>query len=134
MRPLLETWILPCLISVPFVVPVLMVGCAALGNKLGSPTSGGDQTVGYRSDTKLTTSASAEDSSHAGGIVGRVGGNGDSVALWLAVAALGTVAIGAYPIQRKARLLWNSWRSPRGVSRQGKGREACIKISEWEGS
>lgn len=38
--------------------------------------------------------------------VGNVGGGGDSVALWLAIGALGAVPL-AYPIQRRLRLRRN---------------------------
>jgi hypothetical protein len=38
--------------------------------------------------------------------VGNVGGGGDSVALWLAIGALGTIPF-AYPIQRRLRLRKN---------------------------
>lgn len=102
----------------------------AAGNDVASPSSGGDQTVGYKSDTEVTTSAEA-DEGPAGGIVGKIGGDGDSVALWIAIAVLGLVAVSAYPAQRGLRLAWSSWRGQSGP-RKGKGKDVCIKFSEWD--
>lgn len=61
-------------------------------------------------------------------------GTGDSVALWGSIAGLTVVALSAYPAQRKARLVWNSWRGRSGKpeTRSGKGKEVCLKFSEWE--
>ncbi len=67
----------------------------------------------------------------AGGVVGTVGGNGDSIALWIALAILGVVALSAYPAQRKLRLIWGS---RNGAQRKGKGSEMCIKFSDWDSS
>jgi hypothetical protein len=62
---------------------------------------------------------------------GDVGGDGDSVALWIAIAGLTSIALVAYPAQRAARLAWNSWQG-KTRSRSGKGSDLCIKHSEWD--
>lgn len=67
------------------------------------------------------------------GSTGDIGGDGDSVALWIAILGLTAVALVAYPAQRKVRLAWNSWRNgSSGKTRSRKGKDLCIKSSEWE--
>jgi hypothetical protein len=105
------------LVPVIIVLGLLLGGCAAFkaAFKVASPTAGGDQMIGLK------------------------GGDGDSVASWIAIMGLTSVALISYPAQRKARLAWNSWRgrsgssgSPGPPTRSRKGREVCIKSSEWE--
>lgn len=67
-----------------------------------------------------------------GGIAGKIGGDGDSIALWGAIAGLTLISLVAYPAQRGLRLAWNSWRGVNGTSRKGKGKEVCIKFAEWD--
>lgn len=94
-----------------------------------SPSGGGDQLIGYKSEMGANNSAEGE---VAGGVVGKIGGDGDSVSLWIAIVVLGVVAISAYPAQRAARLGWKSWRGSPEKPRTGKGKEVCIKILEWD--
>jgi hypothetical protein len=63
-------------------------GCLATGR-----TASPETTLGIRKGDTTTT-------------LGNVGGEGDSIALWLAIAALATVPL-AYPIQRRLRLRKN---------------------------
>lgn len=112
-------WLVPCF---------LLLGGCALGGKTLSPDLDTGLMVGYKSSVEVPIESSVEQSGpgNAGGVAGKIGGDGDSVALWLAILALG-----AYPIQRTARLAWNSWRGRSGP-RSGKGRDVCVKLSEWD--
>lgn len=111
-------WLLGCLL--------LLSGCA-LGGKVASPD------VDVASPKTTVDQDVVTDEGPAGGVVGQVGGGGDSVALWLAIAALAVVALSAYPVQRYGRLAWNSWRGKSGLqTRSRKGREMCVKFSEWD--
>lgn len=111
---------------------MLLGGCAVLKDSfpLASPSAGGDQTVGFKYETGSNNDVVAEEGP-AGGAVGKIGGDGDSVALWIAIAVLGLVAVSAYPAQRGLRLAWNSWRGRSGP-RNGKGRETVIRFAEWD--
>ena len=85
-RPRLRPWFTMILITVS-------TGCAALRAK-------SELTVGQRKESTTTVAPSA----------GRdlvVGGGQDSIALWLAIGALGLGTVAAYPLQRKIRL----WRA-----------------------
>jgi hypothetical protein len=111
---------------------LLLGGCVTSAKvPVLSPSSGGDQTVGYNRKTDVDTSARSEEGP-AGGIVGKIGGGSDSIALWLAIASLGLMPF-VYPASRKVRFLWNGWRG-RSSSKKGKGSEVCIKLSEWDSS
>lgn len=127
---------LPWLLS----VFLLLGGCAILPKTpVASPSAGGDQIVGVKSEKELTVSndggaeAEGQGDASTGGGVGKIGGDGDSVALWIAIIVLGVVALAAYPAQRSLRLAWNSWRGE-SSRRSGKGKDLCIKLSEWDSS
>lgn len=100
------------LLSLAFSITILMVcigtvGCLA-GNRIASPET--------NTRIKLDTRVEAQGAGRVetGGVVGRIGGGGDSIALWIAIAAL---AIGPiqYPIQRTIRV----WRE------NGKSKPKC---------
>lgn len=77
-----------------FLLPVLLIlssyGCIGTG-RTASPDL--ETTLGVRKGDTSTT-------------LGNVGGDGDSIALWLAITALATVPL-AYPLQRRLRLRKN---------------------------
>lgn len=105
------------LLSLAFSITILMacfgiVGCLA-GNKVLSPDT--------RTNVTLDTTVKdvEAESVATGGIVGKIGGNGDSVALWLAIVALAVGPI-LYPIQRTIRV----WRE-NGKKRKCKKCEKC---------
>ncbi len=94
-----RSWLLvPCLL--------LLTGCA-LGGKNLSPNLDTDLNLGYNRNVE-------GGEGDTGGIAGKIGGDGDSVALWLAIGGLTILAFAAYPAQRTARLAWNSWRGQSG--------------------
>lgn len=122
------------------VLLLLLGGCALLPKTdvpVASPSAGGDQTVGVKVEEEVTLAnegdsvAEGQGDASTGGGVGKIGGDGDSVALWMAIVILGVIALSAYPAQRYVRLAWNSWRGRSGP-RKGKGWEVCVKFSEWE--
>lgn len=116
---------------------LLLGGCAAPGGKVASPDLDADVTVGVKSEKEVAVSndgdsvAEGQGDASTGGGVGKIGGDGDSVALWIAIVVLGMVALAAYPAQRSLRLAWNSWRGE-SSRRSGKGKDLCIKLSEWD--
>ncbi len=106
--------------------------------KLASPDSVGDMTVGVKSEKEVTLAsgdaeAEGQGDASTGGGVGKIGGDGDSIALWLAIASLALLPL-AYPTTRGLRLAWGRWRgkSPTTETRSKKGKEVCLKFSEWE--
>jgi hypothetical protein len=124
-----------------FSVYALLMSCATVDKLpvLSPGSSGGDQTVGFKSENTVAPSnegdaeAKGQGDASTGGVVGKIGGGDDSMALWLAIAGLTVVALSAYPAQRALRLGWNSWRGKSGP-RKGRGRDLCVKFSEWDSS
>lgn len=118
---------------------LLLGGCAAPGGKVASPDLDTDVTVGVKYEKEVAVSndgdsvAEGQGDASTGGGVGKIGGDGDSVALWIAIVVLGLLVLAAYPAQRSLRLAWNSWRGE-SSSRSGKGKDLCIKLSEWDSS
>lgn len=93
-----------------------------VAKKVASPDLGLDATVGVN----LSREVDAAEGGTAGGTVGTIGGDGDSVALWLAIAALAITPI-AYPASRSLRFVWERWRGKSGG--REKGVELCVKYS-----
>jgi hypothetical protein len=118
------------------MLPILMLGgCAALGGKNLSPELTTDLNLGIKSEIEAEQHMNQEGRGDnvAGGVAGRIGGDGDSIALWMSIGVLGLIALTAYPAQRSLRLAWNSWRG-KSSPRSDKGRDVCIKFSEWDSS
>lgn len=105
----------------PIICLLLLFGCIAPGKESKTASDnqvGSENTVGYRKESNTS--------------VGDVGGEGDSISLWLAIIALGTAPL-MYPAQRTLRLAWNSWRGKSGT-KSGKGEELCVEYSKWDSS
>lgn len=108
------------------VLVLLASGCA-VADKMASPDTKADVTLGLRTDRD--TSVTVRDGEAAtGGMAGRIGGEGDSIALWLSIAALALLPL-VYPASRVARLGWRAWRRKSGAT-SGTEKELCIKLYE----
>lgn len=76
------------------------VGCLA-GNRIASPTT----TITVKPEVTVDT-IKGEDVG-TGGVVGKIGGGGDSIALWIAILALAVGPV-LYPLQRTIRVRWEN--------------------------
>lgn len=91
---------------------LILMGCAGravVEAKVASPdvrVGSPETTVTVPIDSEIEQGGTGDDAS-AGGAVGRIGGNGDSIALWLAIAALAMTPL-AYPASRTVRLAWKT--------------------------
>ena len=85
-----------------FVIGYCIVTVWALGLIWSLPSC-----AAIKADARLGTSeVQGGESGETGGVVGRIGGDGDSIALWLAIAALGMSAM-SYPVSRTIRkIVW----------------------------